>query len=740
MIVPFKKIPTYNAQTNVWSETTFPDQMAFAAYLQSIFKEPGEYEFDETTTKWNELGTLFTRKKYYTQLPKNTKDWRAFWDFEKRKCRLGVIWISGDKQWYLTREYYMLLNFLMITNKEKGSMEGFCDIRDVQYHLSIYEKTAEALHLHSVLLKKRQMMSSYYHCAKLINFYWFEKVKRLKMFASDADYISGKNGSWMILEQYRDFLNQHTPWYRHSEPNEVGSWSQKIKVKVGNRWNTKGNKSTIIAQTMKKDPTKGVGGPAYIAFYEEFGIAPTADTTLMFMNPALQSGLTKTGSFIGAGSVGDLEDCKPLKLMLNNPADYDVYAVPCRNFDETGVIKLLGLFIPEQYGMPPYIDQFGNSMVPEATAALKIAQEEWKKLPPEKYQLKMSQGPMNVKQAFAFRNESYFPASLIERRQQIIEDQRKEKKLNPLRGIMKENDRGEPEFVPLDKLPASERPLEMGYPIDPKCTDKRGVTLIYQIPKRDKEGKVEYGVNFAGVDTIESNITTTSDSLFAVTIVSRQIEVHKEDEHGNKSIHYEGGKLLAIWAGRYDDINDTIRQGELLIRWYNAIAAVERNKANFINHMRRKGYSRLLAKRKDMMLFKEVDMTGYDNDEYGIYLGSDGKANDIINQNILDDITGELDAIHKKNKDGSMGEIVKTIRGIDLIDDYWTLEELKQYQVELNTDRRIAFGLAKTLAKCYELTAKKKVYESSKPKAPPARQEGFSLLTGRPARKVRSLL
>ncbi len=735
MRVPYTKIPTYDAVSKTWSETDFPSQQTFAQFLQSIFKEPGEYAFDESTLDWNANGKRFDEKKYYTQLPRNTKDWRAFWDFEKRKCRLGVIWKSGDKVWYLCREYYMLLNFLPITNKEKGSIEGFPDTRDVQYHLSLYEKTAEAVHKHSGLVKKRQMLSSYYHCAKLINFYWFERVKRLKMLASDDDFIKGKNGSWMILEQYRDFLNTHTPWYRHSDPGEVGSWQQKIKVKVGGRRITKGNKSSIIAQTLKRDPSKSVGGPAYIAFYEEAGIAPTMDITLQFMNPALEVGLEKSGSFIAAGSVGDLDDCKPLERMVKDPKTYDIYAVPCRNYDDSGVIKECGLFIPEQYGMHPYIDEFGNSLVAEATVALAAAQIEWKNLPPDQYRLKMSQKPMTLQQAFAFRNESYFPTTLIERRQQVIESMVKEGKLKPLKGVMKENEQGNPEFVPLSKLSGIDVPPEMGFPINARDADKRGVTIVYQLPKPNQE----FGINFAGVDSIEANITSTSESLFCTAVVSRQVEVHREDEKGSKTIHYEGGKLLAIYAGRYDDINDTNKQGELLIRWYNALAAIERNKANFINHMRRKGYSKLIAKRRDMTLFKEIDSTGLDNDDYGIYLGSDGKANDIINANILEDLTTELDTIHKKNRDGSMGDVVKTIRGVDLYDDYWTLEEYKLYQVDMNTDRRIAVGLAKTLAKCFELTAKKKIYEIERVKPSP-RQDGFSLLTGRSPTKKRSLL
>lgn len=737
MLVPFKNIPTFDFQTKSWSSTTFPDQPAFADFLWSLFKEPGEYEFDESIFEWNKLAVYWEKHKYYTELPQGTKDWREFWDFEKKKNRLGVIWKNGDKTWYTPRCYYMLINFLPITNKEKDSRETFCDVRDVQYHMALYEKIAQATHKFSPILKKRQMLSSYYHCAKLINIFWFEKHKRLKMLASDDAFVSGEQGSWMILDQYKDFLNANTPWYRNCEPTEVGNWQQKIKVKIKGKWQTKGNRSTIVSRTLKRDPKKGVGGPGYINFYEEGGIAPTADKTLEYLNPAMESGLVKTGDFVIAGSVGDLKECKPLEAFMKDPEIYGMLAVPTKWYDDTGVIKLCGLFIPEQYGMPPFIDPFGNSMVKEALEALTIAEVEWKKLPADLYQLKKSQKPKTIQEAFDFREALFFPTQLIQRRQQIIKEQIKEGHLKPKKGIMDEDKDGNPVFVPLESLSAAERPAEMEFPVDPKQVDKRGVTIIYQSPQKD----LELGMNFAGVDSIEANITTTSNSLFSVSIVSRIVEVHHTDKDGKQTVSYEGGKLMACWTGRYDDINDTNRQGELLIRLYRALSACERNKPNFINHMRRKGHSKLILRRKELTLFKDVDMTGYDTDEWGVYLGSDGKANDIINGNLLEDLTTELDAVHKKNKDGSIGEVVKTIRGLDLIDDYWTLEELKLYHKDVNTDRRISFGLAKTAAKCYELSYKKKVYKTDQPpKKQPAKQFGFNLLHQPYRGKPRSML
>ena len=69
----------------------------------------------------------------------------------------------------------------------------------------------------------------------------------------------------------------------------------------------------ITGMSFEQSPTKGVGGPCTLFFYEEAGIAPTMDLTYQYIRPAMQAGEITTGMFIAAGSVGDLKDCNPLK-------------------------------------------------------------------------------------------------------------------------------------------------------------------------------------------------------------------------------------------------------------------------------------------------------------------------------------------------------------------------------------------------------------------------------------------
>jgi len=174
----YQHIPTY--QNGEWSYTDFESRQHFADFLKVIFKEPGKYNFNETSRLFNEQARLFNTNNSYCLAPQGTKDYIKYWDTEKEKCRKGVLYIDGDNTWYLTRDYYMWLNFLPIFNKEIQRF-GFADVRDAQYHMALYEILAELNYAHAAILKKRQIASSYFHCGKLINQIWFEEGITLKM-------------------------------------------------------------------------------------------------------------------------------------------------------------------------------------------------------------------------------------------------------------------------------------------------------------------------------------------------------------------------------------------------------------------------------------------------------------------------------------------------------------------------------------------------------------------------------
>jgi hypothetical protein len=664
----FKEIPTY--ENGSWSVTTFDTREEFKDYLLSIFKEPGKYEFNETSKIFNEEGRKFQKQGFYCAAPVKTKDFIAYWDDQKRKCRNGIIIKDGDVSWYVSRDYYMWLNFLPIYDKEEKRFD-FAKVRDAQYHMALYEHLAELHYKHAIILKKRQIASSYFHMAKLLNQYWFEEGAVLKIGASLKDYINEK-GSWKFLNEYKNFLNEHTAWYRPAEPDKVGAWQQQIKVRIGGRDTYRGLKSTINLYSFEKDPTHGVGGPVTYFFHEEAGIAPKMDDTYGFMKPALKSGHMITGQFIAAGSVGDLDQCEPMKEYILHPEENGFYGVETDLIDKDGTIGMSGLFIPEQWSMPPYIDSYGNSKVEEALEALEKEFDKMKKdLDPAAYQLTVSQQPRCIEEAFATRKISVFPPHLVAKQMQRIQD-----KQYPIEYLeLSRNAEGKI----IDK-PSRKTPI-MDFPISKKTEDKEGVICVYERPHKDPT----FGMYYASVDPVGEGKTTTSESLCSIYVYKNPVEIIKDEGNGKVKNEIERDMIVASWCGRFDDLNKTHERLELLIEWYNAWTIVENNVALFIQYMISKKKQRYLVP-KDMILFlKDIGANRNVFQEYGWKnVGTLFKGN-VLSYGI-EFLKEELDYETKEN-----GDIVKTVYGVERIPDIMLLKEMQAYREGLNVDRLVAF-------------------------------------------------
>ena len=665
----YQDIPTWDNGT--WTTTDFNSREEFYDYLfTNVFKEPGKYEFNDTTTSlFTQESTKFNKDKVYCTAPFKSKDFIAYWDDQKTKCRRGLLIKEKDKVWYMTRDYYMWLNFLPIFNKEIQKF-GFADIRDAQYHMALYEILAELNYNHIAILKKRQIASSYYHMAKLLNQQWFEEGVTLKIGASLKDYINEK-GSWKFLQEYAAFLNEHTAWYRPMSPDKVMMWQQKIEVRRGDRKTEVGLKGTIQGMSFEKDPTNGVGGPVKYFFHEEAGIAPRMDNTYEYMRPAMRSGLTTTGVFIAAGSVGDLSQCEPLRKMILYPNENDIYSVETDLLDNKGSVGRSGLFIPEQWSMPPYIDNFGNSNVQEALEALDDQFEKWKKeLSPETYQLRISQHPRNIEEAFANRTVSKFPMHLVTAQQRRIED--KDYSYEFLDLGRDANGKILPEH-------SNRRPITE-FPITKNTEDKTGVLVVWERPVENPS----FGMYYASIDPVAEGKTTTSESLCSIYVMKAPVEVTKVTGIETET-YIEPDKIVAAWCGRFDDINKTHQRLETIIEWYNAWTVIENNISLFIQYMISRKKQKYLVPKSQIMFLKDLGSNNSVYQEYGWKnTGTLFKAH--LLSYAIEYTKEELDVETKSD-----GTIVRTKYGIERIPDIMLLKEMGAYSDGVNVDRLVAF-------------------------------------------------
>ena len=669
-------IPTY--ELGAWTTTEFKDDQEFQEYIYDIFKEPGKYEFDETAYLFNTEAKRFNKEGLYCSAPFRSKDFMAYWDDQKNKCRQGVIYNNNGRSWFLTRDYYMWLNFLPIFDKEEKKY-GFAKVRDAQYHMALYELLAELNNQHSAILKKRQIASSYFHMGKLINTYWFEEGATLKIGASLKDYINDK-GSWKFLDEYKTFLNEHTAWYRPSNPEKVLLWQQQIEVKVGNRKTSRGLKSKIQGASFEKNATTGVGGPCSYFFHEEAGIAPKMMQTYEYLRPAMSSGMVTTGMFIAAGSVGDLEQCNPLKDMILNPVANDIYAVETNLMDADGTTAMAGLFIPEQWSMPPYIDAYGNSEIEEAIVAIDLERSRWKnELGAEQFQLRISQKPKNIAEAFAYRKASVFPQGILAKQLKKIEEKEYPYELIELEkeqdGIVAKRTR---------KLPISE------FPVNKKQTDKTGSIVVWERPAAKRPA---FGAYYASIDPVSEGKTTTSDSLCSIYVYKNATEVTRTIASGEVEQFIEKDKIVAAWCGRFDDINKTHEKLELIIEWYNAWTIVENNISLFIQHMIARKKQRYLVPKQQILFLKDLGSNRTVYQEYGWKNTGTLFKSHLISyaiEFIREAIDEELD---------DEGNVMSQTLGVERIPDPMLIKEMLAYYPGLNVDRLVTFGALIAFAK-----------------------------------------
>lgn len=681
---PYISVPIYSP-SKLWHYTEFATREEFRDYLVPLFKEPGLYEFDEISIKFNEQAAIFLQKGIYpgNEFQKRSKPYREYWDKEKEKCRYGVLFLN-DKGgiWYLPRFYYDWLNFLQIYDKRKEFKKFvFPEFRDVQYHMCLYECLAELHDKNGVTLKRRQVASSYIHTAKIFNKYKFEEGYVAKIMASDKSYIEGQKGCWKYLEHYRDFSNKSTAWIRHNDPNKVYNWEQRIKITRKNKDGegtdvTIGTKATIVGITLEKDAIKGVGGAADDVFYEEGGVAPTADITYGYMREAMQEGANVTGYFSIAGSVGDLKQCKPLEKFMLYPVENDFYPVKSNLLDDTGRQGVSGLFIPIFWGYSPFIDKYGNSMITEAKKFIdKKYSDEKKKKDFAAYQLLVSQGPRNIAEALAVRTESIFSLKYTAAQVQRIKDGDYHLKSVDL----EREDSG----VVKDK-PSNRQPIDYNSSASAlmNLPDKRGCGIMYERPIPDAPWMTYLG----SIDPVEKGDTKTSESMACIYIYKMPVEVIKTID-GEQSIQLEGGKLVFEWVGRYDDVDDTNEMLSMACEFYNAWTMCEINKSTWVQHMRFNRRQKYLARKTDMILDKDMDERQTSISDYGVYM-TDKLWKDLL-EYAINFLSEKLGTVNREKSDIAN----KIVYGVERIPFIGLLREMQGYNENGNFDRLKAFAI-----------------------------------------------
>lgn len=673
-------VPKFNSKFNVWDSVEYKSQEDFIIFLQRQIKLPGTYNLKNTKKNWCEQANNFIRDGYYTKYVRGTPSYSEFWKKEKDKVKNGVI-IDNV---YIPPFFYQYLNYNRIKNKRTKKYE-FPNVWDGDLFFMQNVLLASLIGKHIVLTKTRQRGYSYKIAAIQYWLYCWQEKSISTIGASDERYVKK---TWIFLDGYREHMNAHTAFTRGPQQAKKLEWEE---FKYTSDMKKVGNMSIIKGVTFKVSASNDVGGAQDLFFYEEAGIAPKLIETLGYLRNAMEDGDMTTGTIIVSGSVGDLDDCKDLQHLMRNPSSENFMEFDNVYDDEQFPMKM-GLFVPDFWNLGGFTDEDGNSLVEEAKEFIaKRDAEALKNKSTEQYKLYKSQNPSKPSEAFSIRKDSRFPTTRIEKQQGRIKDGIVNKGINVK---LFEKEDGKIGWELINKEP-------MGYPVDPKCEDKSGVVTIYEKPC-DNPG---IGVYFGGFDTIEANTTDSSESLFAGYIVkAAKKEFYTDPEDFKNKIRLHNIQLVATYVGRIEETLDGTKKtntiGEHLIRLYNAKSLIERNKPNFINHLRDRGLSHLMFKEYEVPFFKDAILDKDTHKDFGIHMDSTGRKQDHLIDVILEYFSEELDVKNLTKEDGTITDIVlKTTFGIERIPDYWFLEECKLWYKGRNADRMVAFGLGLVTAK-----------------------------------------
>lgn len=216
-----------------------------------------------------------------------------------------------------------------------------------------------------------------------------------------------------------------------------------------------------------------------------------------------------------------------------------------------------------------------------------------------------------------------------------------------------------------------------------KMDDKSGSVTVWERP----ETNPEFGLYYASIDPVGEGKTTTSESLCSIYVYKTPVEVTKMDERGDMQTYVEGDKIVASWCGRYDDINETHELLCMIIEYYNAWALVENNISLFIQWMILNKKQKYLVPKDQVLFLKELRANNSVFQEYG-WRNTGKMFREHLLSYLIEYLKEKIDV--ETDTDGT----VKKVRyGIERIPDGMAMEEMKQYQDDLNVDRLVALSL-----------------------------------------------
>jgi len=522
------------------------------------------------------------RLKFMQKFRDKTLDYdiRAFWVREMDRIYNGMsapgMLINGEiVQYHITGKFYFKLNYcrnyklVNISEFEYERKESFPDLWDYQAIFSNGIDLARALQKNIFTRKTRQIGMSEDMADRMTYNMYTGYGRRMLLAAYDKKFLSDDDGSGTLdkMKFKISHINTHTMFWRNILANNNSG------VSFGVKSTTSGTDlyTGTSAISFKDNPEAGVGKSLYELGVEEGGTFLNINNTLDVMEPAIATGIIKTGMIVMHGTAGMKGPAQKQFIELcENPRRRNgiVFADDFTPSDKKPKIRGYGFFYPRQMTLKPFIDKDGNS---DITAALDYIDNTervlWKEtLSTKEYNNKVAQYPRYPEESYSVGGSNdILPTELISQQIRLLEEDPSYQGLGTP-GMLRETERGSVIFISNEDLPISQRhePIDESNLKD-NDDDRTGCILQYYAPTKVNGSVPEglytivydpYGINKKG-DQLE-----TRDSLACIFVI----------QNANIYTTFKGSRCVADYLGRPGDVADADKIFYMLSVYYNTSA------------------------------------------------------------------------------------------------------------------------------------------------------------------------
>lgn len=616
----------------------------------------------------------FLKYGCYTFLKPNSNpnsEFRRHWDEEKRRCYEGYVresdgeWVTGFNYWFMNY-CPMMVNKLIEGRKKAIRTEAFPFFFEGIYWRFHYLWQAREGGKHAIELAKRGCAKSYSLAAimshNLILGESEESNRRVitVLTAYQKEYLKDdKDGTLSKFKPSINFSFANTPFPHlmlKNSPNEM-SWQMGYKDEYGVE---KGSLNQVLAVSAKDDSEKLRGKRGWILF-EEMGSFKGLLSLYDITRKSVEDGDYTFATMYLVGTAAESEsDFSSAKTLLYNPDGYNILSID-NVFDRPKQGKpKFGFFFPSYINRAGCYNKDGVSDVVKALIEILIARYKAKYSADPKSVLRViAEDPITPAEAIIKVKAAYFPiTALTERLSQLDQDVHAYDDVYI--GKLVQNSNGV-EFTPTSDIPIRKFGVE---------NDTPGAIEIYEMPEKDRSGKVPHTRYIIGHDPVD-NDQAESSSLSSTFVLDLWTD-----------------KIVAEYTGRQSFADDNFEIVRLLCLFYNAKCLYESNKKGIFAYFSKMNCTHLLADTPEFLRDKQlIKYSSFGSNAKGVNASAaiNAYANNLIRDWLMKPVT------IIQNVDGEDVEV--TVYNLNFLRNRALIEELIAFNPEINVDRIRALGM-----------------------------------------------